>query len=130
MHGDKVSCKKCDDVKIQVKRGKLPSGSQRYFCKICKYWYTPVTKHYSEDIKKLTIKAYLSGVSARGVGRIYGIDGNTVIAWLKNFRKSKTTGKPIRHCRDRRTLLVHRAQGTHRNKGKYVCNRGHKSQKA
>ena len=85
----KVGCPNCGSVEKQIKKGFTPSGSQRLWCNVCETKYTPVKKQYSDEIKRAAVKAYLCGNSARKVGRMFGMDGNTVTAWVIFFR-----GKP------------------------------------
>jgi transposase-like protein len=90
-----VGCNKCGAVHSQIKKGKTPSGSQRLFCKVCRNKYTPVKKGYDEETRKLAVRAYMAGNSARKVGKMFGMDGNTVTAWVIFFRG----GSAIRPCR-------------------------------
>ena len=84
-------CKRCGIADNQIKQGFTRCGSQRILCKKCGCKYTPVTKLWDEKTKELAIRAYMHGNSARGTGRIFGCDGNTVTAWVKNFQtKSRT----------------------------------------
>ena len=76
-------CPKCGKTDRQIRQGYTGSGSQRYLCRHCNYKYTPEKKSYSEEIKQLAIKTYLSGVSGRGVGKIFGISPPMVIRWIK-----------------------------------------------
>jgi transposase-like protein len=84
-----IGCNKCGSVDNQIKKGKTRSGSQRLFCKICENKYTPLPKGYDEETKKNAVKLYLSGTSARGVGKVMGMKGDTVTAWV-NFFQSKS----------------------------------------
>ena len=79
-------CPKCGCVEKQIKKGFNRGGTQRFWCNACDTKYTPVKKTYSEEIKQLAVKAYLAGNSARKVGRMFGMDGNTVTAWVIFFR--------------------------------------------
>jgi len=80
-----VGCSKCGAVNNQIKKGKTPSGSQRLFCKACENKYTPIKKGYDEETKKLAVRAYMAGNSARKVGKMFGIDGNTITSWVIFF---------------------------------------------
>ena len=82
----KPVCPKCSSVERQIKKGRNRGGSQRFWCNKCETKYTPVKKQYSEEVKQLAVKAYLAGNSARKVGRMFGMDGNTVTAWVIFFR--------------------------------------------
>jgi len=78
-------CPKCDRAEKQVNAGKNATGTQRCFCNICKKYYTlnPKTREYSDEVKLQAVKIYYSGVSARGVGRILGMNKSNVINWIK-----------------------------------------------
>jgi transposase-like protein len=82
----RIVCPKCGSVEKQIKKGRNRSGTQRYWCNACDTKYTPDKKTYSDEIKQLAVKAYLAGNSARKVGRMFGMDGNTVTAWVIFFR--------------------------------------------
>ena len=85
-----VGCNKCGAVNNQIKKGKTNSGNQRLFCKVCNNKYTPFPKIYSEETKQTAVKLYLSGMSARGVGKQLGMKGDTVTSWVIFFQnKSK-----------------------------------------
>ncbi|MCL2413541.1 MAG: hypothetical protein FWC98_05340 [Bacteroidales bacterium] len=78
-------CPKCGETKGQMKAGFNRSGTQRCVCGNCKYKYTPSgkTREIPEEIKQQAIKTYLSGVSARGVGKIFGMGKENVLRWIK-----------------------------------------------
>lgn len=61
------------------------SGTQRCRCNTCKKIFTdnPKRHAYSEEIKKQAIKIYYSGVSGRGVGKIFGMGKENVVRWIK-----------------------------------------------
>jgi len=82
---EKRSCPKCGGVENQVKAGYNRSGTQRCICKECKYKYTQdgKTREYSEEIKQQAIKTYYSGVSGRGVGKLFGMSKSNVTNWIK-----------------------------------------------
>ena len=84
-----IKCPKCGSEK-QVKRGKNPSGTQKYFCNDCGGWHTPEPKKhaYSEEERKEAIKMYFSGVSGRGVANFFGFNKANVYNWLKKTTKS------------------------------------------
>jgi transposase-like protein len=68
-------CPKCKSEENQASFGYNKSGTQRCRCKICNITYTlnPKTKAYDEEIRNRAIKTYYSGVSGRGVGKIFGM---------------------------------------------------------
>lgn len=91
-----VGCTKCGSVESQVKQGKTAAGSQRIRCNKCGNRYTPVQKRHDEATRLLAVKAYMSGSSARKVGKLFGIDGNTVTAWVIFFRGESAIRQSMR----------------------------------
>jgi len=84
-------CPKCGQQERQMNAGYNRSGTQRCICRDCKYKYTlnGKTREISEEIKQQAIKTYYSGVSARGVGKIFGMGKENVLRWIKK------TGHPV-----------------------------------
>jgi len=78
-------CPKCGKDEKQVNYGFNRSGTQKCKCKECSIIYTlePKTRSYSEEIRTSAIKTYYSGVSGRGVGKIFGINKSNVCNWIK-----------------------------------------------
>jgi transposase-like protein len=78
-------CPKCGKVETQINKGRNASGTQRCRCLICKIYYTPEPKRstYDEETRKQALKIYYSGVSGRGVGKIFGMSKANVYNWLK-----------------------------------------------
>jgi len=89
----KTGCPKCEAEEKQIKRGKNPSGTQKFFCKDCGTWYTPEPKkrEYSEEERKQAIKMFYSGVSGRGVGKYFGFNKANVYNWIKETQKKRDT---------------------------------------
>ena len=83
------NCPKCGSKEEQAKYGYNRSGTQRCKCKNCKQIYTmqPKTRAYSEEMRETAIKAYYSGVSGRGVGKIFGMSKANVYNWIKKSKK-------------------------------------------
>ena len=79
------SCPKCKRAENQANYGYNRSGTQRCKCKNCNLTYTLEAKNraYSEEVRNNVIKTYYSGVSGRGVGKIYGMSKANVYNWLK-----------------------------------------------
>ncbi len=78
-------CPKCGKVENQVNAGYNRSGTQRCECKDCKHKYTlnGKTRKCSEEVRTQAIKAYYSGISGRGVGKLLGINKANVYNWIK-----------------------------------------------
>jgi len=68
-----------------MKKGFNCSGTQRYLCGKCGVTYTPTPKRhvYSEETRSLAIKMYYSGVSGRGVGKVFNMSKANVYNWIK-----------------------------------------------
>jgi len=78
-------CPKCGKAENQISKGKNRSGTRRCKCKECNIEYTldPKKREYSEETQKLALKMYYSGVSGRGVGKIFGMSKANVYNWIK-----------------------------------------------
>ena len=78
-------CPKCKSTESQANYGFNRSGTQRCRCNNCNNTYTfnPKTRAYSEEVRNRAIKIYYSGVSGRGVGKIFGMSKANVYNWIK-----------------------------------------------
>jgi transposase-like protein len=78
-------CPKCKGCNI-CKDGMMNS-KQRYLCKVCKYHFTrkqiQLGKQGKPELVKQAIKLHLENMSFRGIGRLLGVNYQTVINWLK-----------------------------------------------
>ena len=83
--GKDRQCPKCGQTEKQMNAGFNRSGTQRCVCRDCKYKYTlnGKTREIPEEIRQQAIKTYYSGVSARGVGKLFGMGKENVLRWLK-----------------------------------------------
>jgi len=79
------SCPTCKREEQQIGFGYNRSGTQRLRCKGCGKTYTlqAKTRAYSEEIREQAIKTYYSGVSGRGVGKLFGMSKSNVYNWIK-----------------------------------------------
>ena len=61
------------------------SGSQRYRCQGCHRRYTvnPTEHGYSGEIRRQALEHYVDGMNLRRIGRVLGIDHQTVANWVK-----------------------------------------------
>lgn len=82
---EKRRCPKCGKIEHQIRVGFNTSGTQRCKCKDCNLRYTidPRPHEYPEETKELAIKTYYSGVSGRGVGKLFGMSKSNVYRWIK-----------------------------------------------
>ena len=78
-------CPQCGATETQINSGMNRSGTQRCKCNKCGKYYTlnPKTIAYSEEIRKSAIKNYYSGVSGRGVGKIFSMSKANIYNWIK-----------------------------------------------
>ena len=87
IHTQDVQCPQCKSSDLQ-KNGHSENGTQRWFCNDCRksfqltYRYNARKHGVKEQITELTLNS--SGV--RDIGRILGINPNTVVAELKKKR--------------------------------------------
>ena len=83
-------CPYCGKRENQIKVGRNPSGAQRCKCKECGKVYTIDPKHraYPEEVRKQAMKIFFSGVSGRGVGKIYGMNKSNVMNCIKKEREN------------------------------------------
>jgi len=77
-------CSHCHTATL-VKAGFNRSGSQRYRCKACRRYVTPVPKinGHSLDDHELALKMYLEGNGLRRIGRFLQVVHQTVANWLQ-----------------------------------------------
>ncbi|HCC35916.1 MAG TPA: hypothetical protein DEQ02_09975 [Ruminococcaceae bacterium] len=78
-------CPKCGKVENQINAGYNRSGTQRCVCKDCNHKYTlnGKTREYSAEVRDQAIRAYYSGVSGRGVGKLLNMSKANVYNWIK-----------------------------------------------
>jgi IS1 family transposase/transposase-like protein len=82
---ERQKCPKCESKHNQIKVGFTKAGSQRCVCKECNYKYVlnPKQHAYPEEIRKIAMREYYSGVSGRGVGKIHNMNKANVYNWIK-----------------------------------------------
>jgi transposase len=77
-------CPKCKDCNIR--KAGFMNNKQRHFCKNCCYFFTrsQVEKGLNNKVKLIekAIQLHLENVSLRGIGRLLGVNFQTVINWL------------------------------------------------
>ena len=85
-----MKCVQCGSEDDQVKNGLNPSGTQRYKCKACKRVYTPEAKRqgYEQEKKEQAVKLYVDGLNLRRIGRILGVNHQSVANWVKAYSKT------------------------------------------
>ena len=80
-----TKCPTCQAEEQQVKNGLNPSGTQRYKCKGCGRVYTPEPKQqgYEDQLREQAVKMYIDGLNLRRIGRILGVNHQSVANWVK-----------------------------------------------
>ena len=78
-----ISCRKCGSGNIR-KNGFTKAGAQKYHCKACKFYGTPVTQEEKHNKKEYLIKKLLcERVSQRGNARLVSVSRNRVLSVIK-----------------------------------------------
>ena len=85
-------CPKCGKTDKQSNYGYNRSGTQRCKCNHCKQVFTfnPKNRAYTEEVRNNAIKTYYSGVSGRGVGKLYSMSKANVYNWIKKTDSNRT----------------------------------------
>ncbi len=85
-----IQCPHCSSSEQQTKSGHTRTGSQRYKCRDCQRIYTPDPKPlgYSEETKREAVRLYLEGTNFRRIGRVLGVNHQSVINWVNAYHAS------------------------------------------
>jgi transposase-like protein len=80
-------CPHCASAEAQTKAGHTHTGSQRYKCRACARIYTPDPKPlgYSDEVKREAVRLYLEGTNFRRIGRVLGVNHQSVINWINSY---------------------------------------------
>ena len=83
-------CPHCASSERQTKSGHTRTGSQRYKCKECQRIYTPEPKPlgYPEETKREAVRLYLEGTNFRRIGRVLGVNHQSVVNWVNSYHAS------------------------------------------
>jgi transposase-like protein len=81
-------CPHCASSEAQTKAGHTHTGSQRYKCRECQRIYTPEPKPlgYADETKREAVRLYLEGTNFRRIGRVLGVNHQSVINWVNSYR--------------------------------------------
>ena len=82
-----MRCPKCESTKRQVKNGLNKSGSQKYLCRACGSVYTPQPRPTGDpdEIRLLAIRMYVEGNSYNAIARIWKVNPQSVVNWVKHY---------------------------------------------
>jgi insertion element IS1 protein InsB len=85
-----IQCPHCASSEQQTKSGHTRTGSQRYKCKECQRIYTPDPKPlgYPEETKREAVRLYLEGTNFRRIGRVLGVNHQSVVNWVNSYHAS------------------------------------------
>jgi transposase-like protein len=91
-----IQCPHCSSSKQQTKSGHTRTGSQRYKCKECQRIYTPEPKPlgYPEETKREAVRLYLEGTNFRRIGRVLGVNHQSVVNWVNSYHASLPAAEP------------------------------------
>ncbi len=79
-------CTRCQSTNI-IRNGHTSSGNPKYRCTDCgasRAWKPKV--RYTEEQKALLWKTYFKRGSMRGIHRLFGVSGPTLITWIKKAK--------------------------------------------
>ena len=82
-----ITCPHCRDASRQVKAGFTRTRNQRYQCQECRRQYTPAPRPlgYDDGTKLTALKLYLEGNGFRRIGRLLGVNHQSVVNWVNAF---------------------------------------------
>ena len=82
-----IQCPHCSSPEQQTKSGHTRTGSQRYKCRECQRSYTPDPKPlgYPDETKREAVRLYLEGTNFRRIGRILGVNHQSVVNWVNSY---------------------------------------------
>lgn len=83
-------CPHCEATEEQTAYGRTARGSQRYKCRACARVYTPepLPLGYGDDVKREAVRLYLEGTNFRRIGRVLGVNHQSVINWVNAYHAS------------------------------------------
>lgn len=78
-----VPCPRCGSV-TTTRSGRNHSGSHRYFCAVCRRYFTPRPKEQGHEaaVHEQAVRLYLEGMSQRAIGRLLGVVHQSVANWV------------------------------------------------
>ena len=88
-------CPHCHAATL-VKTGRNPSGSQRYVCKTCQHITTlePQRNGYGPEVREQALRLYLEGNGFRRIGRLLGVNHQSVANWVAAAASTVPTPPP------------------------------------
>ena len=89
-------CPHCHSAERQVKSGFNRTGTQRLQCQSCRRQYTPAPNPlgYDEKTREAALKLYLEGNGFRRIGRLLGVNHQSVANWVTAAHARLPAGAP------------------------------------
>jgi len=83
-------CPHCEATEEQTAYGRTARGSRRYKCRACARVYTPepLPLGYGDEVKREAVRLYLEGTNFRRIGRVLGVNHQSVINWVNAYHAS------------------------------------------
>lgn len=83
-------CPHCQATEEQTTYGRTQRGSHRYKCRHCARVYTPdpLPLGSGDEVKREAVRLYLEGTDFRRIGRILGVNQQSVINWVNAYHAS------------------------------------------
>lgn len=89
-------CPHCEASEEQTTYGRTARGSQRYKCRHCARVYTPepLPLGYPEETRREAVRLYLEGTNFRRIGRVLGVNHQSVINWVNAYHAALPAAEP------------------------------------
>jgi transposase-like protein len=84
------ACPICHSTFRQIKNGHTVSGSPLMRCVACRKTYNlaPKKQGYPESLRHQAVKMYVEGINFRRIGRLLGVNHQTVVNWVNAYHRS------------------------------------------
>jgi transposase-like protein len=89
-------CPHCEAIEEQTTYGRTARGSQRYKCRACARVYTPepLPLGYGDEVKREAVRLDLEGTNFRRIGRLLGVNHQSVINWVNAYHAGLPAAAP------------------------------------
>src|SRR6476659_11349803 len=80
----KYPCPSCQQPTAVYKCGFNKTGSQRWRCRRCQRYFTPLRKPmgHAPALREAALRLYLEGTSLRAIGRLLHVNHQSVANWV------------------------------------------------
>ena len=84
------ACPLCHSTHRQIKNGHTISGSPLMRCVACRKTYNiaPQKQGYPDSLRQSAVKMYVDGLNFRRIGRLLGVNHQTVVNWVNAYHRS------------------------------------------